>query len=99
MKFSTPAICFAFIFYFGALQAQPNLSTKKKVDSLLQILPKVNGIEKARLLARLSTSIIYLNKDSSLLLTNQAIEQFKKAKNEIDLFDFLVEQGFLISKN
>lgn len=88
------------IIFIGGLVAQPDFSTSniRKIDSLLAILPNVNGVGKANTLATLARTTFPFSKDSSFLFSKQAIEQFKKTKSEGNLFDFLVAQGLLFCR-
>ncbi len=88
------------IIFIGGLVAQPDFSTSniRKIDSLLAILPNVNGVGKANTLATLARTTFPISKDSSLLFSKQAIEYFKKIKKEVSLFDFLVAQGLFLCK-
>jgi signal transduction histidine kinase/DNA-binding response OmpR family regulator len=102
MKFYyfTAALSFILILIFIGGLAQPNFSTSnaRKIDSLLAMLPTVNGIDRANTLATLARTTFPFSKDSSLLFSNQAIQQFKKTKSELSLFDFLVAQGLLFCR-
>lgn len=86
--------------FIGGLVAQPNFSTSnsRKIDSLLAMLTTAKGIDKGYTLAALARTTFPFSKDSSLLFSRQAIEQFKKTKSEGNLFDFLVAQGLLFCK-